>query len=66
MPYRNDLFQQFVLDYAANEDKIRKLYEELDQEIQQLHVLILFVFASPADTGPSLPARRHTWKKSRQ
>ena len=36
---RDDVFHQFALDYAANEDKIRKLYEELEQETQLLHVL---------------------------
>ncbi|KAF9787433.1 hypothetical protein BJ322DRAFT_722663 [Thelephora terrestris] len=33
----DDLFQRFALDYAANEDKIRKLYEELEQETRRLH-----------------------------
>jgi len=64
--YRNDLFQRFALDYAANEDKIRKLYEELEQETQRLHVLTFIVSASPTDPGPFLLAHRHTWKKSWQ
>ncbi|KAF9645108.1 hypothetical protein BDM02DRAFT_705587 [Thelephora ganbajun] len=33
----NDLFQRFALDYAANEDKIQKLYEELEQETLRFH-----------------------------
>lgn len=37
--HRNDIFQQFVVDYAANEDKIRKLYEKLEVETQKLDVL---------------------------
>jgi hypothetical protein len=45
--HRNDLFQRFAFEYAANEDKIRKLYAELEQETQQLHVLSLPVSASP-------------------
>ena len=61
--HRNELFQQFTLDYAANEDKIRKLYEELERETQQLHVLTLVVSTSQTDLE-SLFARRHIWKKS--
>ena len=37
--YRDDIFQRFALDYAANEDKVRKLYEELERETQRLYVL---------------------------
>lgn len=47
--HRNDLFQQFALDYAASEDRIRKLYEELERETQQLHVLPFVIPASSAD-----------------
>ena len=47
--HRNDLFQQFALDYAASEDKIRKLYEELERETQQLHVLPFIFPAFPTD-----------------
>jgi len=50
--YRNDLFQRFALDYAANEDKIRKLYEELERETQRLHVLTFIASTSPTDPGP--------------
>ena len=61
--YRDDIFQQFALDYAANEDKIRKVYEELEQETQRLHVHTLTTSTSPTNPGLSLLARRHTWKK---
>jgi len=47
--YRDDILQQFALDYAANEDKIRKLHEELEQETQRLHVHILTISTSPTD-----------------
>jgi hypothetical protein len=47
--YRDELVQQFTLDYAANEDKIRKLYEELEQETQRLHVHSLIVPTSSTD-----------------
>lgn len=49
MLHRDDLFQQFALEYAANEDRIRKLYEELEQETQQFHVLTLIISTSPTD-----------------
>jgi hypothetical protein len=49
MLHRDDLFQQFALEYAANEDRIRKLYEELEQETQQFHVLTLTISTSPTD-----------------
>jgi len=63
--YRDELFQRFALDYAANEDKIRKLYEELEQETQRLHVNTFIVSTSPTDPGPLLTHRR-IWKKSWQ
>jgi len=64
--HRNDLFQRFALDYAANEDKIRNLYEELERETQRFHVLTFTTPASLTDPGLSLLAHRHTWKKSCQ
>ena len=62
--YRDDIFQRLALDYAANEDKVRKRYEELERETQLLHVLTPIVPTSPTDPRSSLLARRHTWKKS--
>ena len=62
--YRNELFQRFALDYAANEDKTRKLYEELEQETQQLHVITFIISTSPTDPEPSSLAHRHTWKRN--
>ena len=48
--YRDDIFQRFALDSAANEDRVRKLYEGLEQETQRLHVLTLIISTSTTDS----------------
>ena len=63
---KDDLFQRFGSDYVVDENKIRELYEEPEQETQWPRVPILPVLASPADPGPSLLACRRRWKKSWQ
>ena len=52
------------MDYAVNEDNIRKLYEELEQETQRLHVLTPFATTSSTDLRLCLLECRHTRKKS--
>ena len=60
--YRDDIFQRFALDYAANEDKTRKVYEGLERETQRLHVHTLTIPTSLTNPGFSLLAHRHSLK----
>ena len=52
------------MDYAVNEDKIRKLYDRLNQETQRLHVLAPFVTTSFTNIRPYLLECRDTGNKS--
>ena len=46
-----------MLDFAANEDKIWKVHEEVEQETQRLHVHTLTTSISPTDLAGAQVAR---------